>query len=125
MRVGRQPKVDDFLFPDATGKVVHADDPADHGEDQYEWSGRGPAAAAQLLLEAVADRDERSVELASTLARAVLDRDAVYNARQLDALIRNRSPFALVRAVKPAETLLLAEPTGADVARARASGRRS
>ncbi len=95
----------------------------DHSAAHIAWSASGPAGAARRLLEAVADGDERSVELASALA--VLESEVVRRAGQLGELLRSRSPFALVRAVELAETVLLAEPTGTDVARAPSSGRRS
>jgi hypothetical protein len=63
---------------------------------------------ARDLLVAVADGEDRSVELASALARAVLDDPIVMRAIALEELLRTRSPFALVRAVELAEDLLAA-----------------
>jgi hypothetical protein len=58
------------------------------------------------LLVAVADGEERSVALASELARAVLNDPVVRRALALEELLRTRSPFALVRAVELAEQVM-------------------
>lgn len=70
-------------------------------------SGGARAAVAKELLVAVADGDERSLEIATALAHAVLDNETFRRARQLEELVRTRSPFALVRAVELAESLLI------------------
>lgn len=67
--------------------------------------------SARELLVAVADGDERSVALAGDLVRAVLDDPMVRQAAALEALLKTRSPFALVRAVELAERLLKLEST--------------
>jgi hypothetical protein len=67
--------------------------------------------SARDLLVAVADGEERSVELAGALARAVLEDAIVQRAIALEELLRMRSPFALVRAVELAEALLEARAT--------------
>ena len=80
----------------------------DQGRDQETKPnfGRGLEAAAERLLQAVADGAPESVELARELVGAVLEDAIVQRAVQLDLLLREQSPLALVRAVALAESVL-------------------
>ena len=60
-------------------------------------------ATALELLVAVGRGEERSFELARTLARGILDDAVVKRAMVLEALLREGSAFALVRPVELAE----------------------
>jgi hypothetical protein len=80
---------------------------------------------AEELLHAVAGGDERSLELASRLAQAVLEDDVVERARQLEKLVLSRSPFALVRAVELAERIVIHEHPALLLPPARASAKKS
>jgi hypothetical protein len=60
---------------------------------------------ARAFLVAVADGDLRSLPLAEDLADAVLGEPLVEKALALKRLLRERSPFALLRAVELAEAL--------------------
>jgi hypothetical protein len=70
-----------------------------------------PGLAGELL-EAVAEGRPESVEMAQRIAEAVLDLPLVRRAAVLRDLLRDGSPFALVRAVELAE-LVLGEPAAA------------
>jgi hypothetical protein len=60
---------------------------------------------ARAFLVAVADGDLRSLPLAEDLADAILGEPLVEKAQMLKCLLRERSPFALLRAVELAEAL--------------------
>jgi hypothetical protein len=60
---------------------------------------------ARAVLTAVAEGDMEGLRMADELADAVLSQHLVERARVLKRLLRERSPFALVRAVELAELL--------------------
>jgi hypothetical protein len=84
----------------------------DHGPDQArdhrtKLAGPNLAEVAGALLKAVAEGDANaSLALASELAAAVLDAPIFTKAGELQRLLGDRSPFALVRAVELARTVL-------------------
>jgi len=63
-------------------------------------------AAAEAVLAAVAGGSQSSFELAAEMVMSVLEEPLVRMAVALDALLKAKSPFALVRAVELAEHLL-------------------
>jgi hypothetical protein len=94
-----------------SGTERHRDHARDQSPDHETKTELGLGALAEELLVAIADGEERSLDLAAALVRAVLDDPSVRRARQLDELLRTRSPFALVRAVELAETFLTKRTT--------------
>jgi hypothetical protein len=82
------------------------EDPRDQALDQgQDHETKGLVLVSVDLLEAVAAGSTTAVDLAHALARTVLDTPVVHRARELDQLLKARSPFALVRAVELAELL--------------------
>jgi hypothetical protein len=64
------------------------------------------------LLRAVAEGAAESVELAKELVNAVLADEMMRRAIELDRLLRERGPLALVRAVTLAESVLQVRELG-------------
>jgi hypothetical protein len=89
-----------------SGTERHLRPKLDQGRDQETKPIFGLEAAAERLLRAVAEGRPESVELARELVGAVLKDAIVQRAVQLDLLLREQSPLALVRAVELAESVL-------------------
>jgi hypothetical protein len=101
-----EPSATKNLAPSGTER--HDDQTSDQARDQATKPifGRALEAAAERLLQAVADGAPESVELAKELVVVVLADDTVKRAVTLDELLRRHSPLALVRAVELAELVL-------------------
>ncbi len=95
-----------------SGTERHQDQTLDHVPDHETKNNFGPVYCARELLEAVAAGEERSVELAAELVKAVLADATVKRALALEELLKTRSPFALVRAVELAEVCIQSRGTG-------------
>jgi hypothetical protein len=91
--------------PARSGTERHRDQERDQVRDQVTNSG-DLVALASALLEAVAAGRAESLELALHLAEGVLDIALARRAMALRDLLKERSPFALVRAVELAEGVL-------------------
>jgi hypothetical protein len=100
---------DTLLTPVAASSCtgLHRDHDRDHGSD-HETTVSGPslASVAEAVLSAIASGSTSSLELTAKLVEALLAEPVLREAMELDGLLRTRSPFALVRAVALAETLL-------------------
>ena len=88
------------------GTEVHRDQGQDQGADHETKENFGLVVLARELLVAVAAGEERSVEIAASLARGVLGDPMVKRAIVVEEMVRTRSPFALMRAVELAEVIL-------------------
>ena len=88
------------------GTERHRDQNSDQSADHETKEKFGHAQAAERLLAAVAEGLPESVERARELLAAVLGDALVRRAMQLDVLLREGSPLALVRAVELAEVVL-------------------
>jgi hypothetical protein len=95
----------------------HVRDQARDHETKPDFGLLGLGRVAVDLLQAVADGREESFALAHELVAAVLDVPVVRRARELEELLKTRSPFALVRAVELAEALGMGERPVAQGAR--------
>ena len=88
-------------------------DQADHGSDHrpdHETKGEfWSARIARDLLEKIAVGDPESLVFVEKLVAAVLDDPLVQRALEVQRLVRERSPFVLVRAIELAEGVLGAE----------------
>jgi hypothetical protein len=94
-----------------SGTERHRDQSLDQARDHETKPTLGLEEAAERLLRAVADGLPESAELARRLVTVVLADALVRRALELDALLREASPLALVRAVELAESALLILPT--------------
>ena len=99
--VGPQTKI---LAPNGTER--HRDQNSDQSADHETKENFGHEQAAERLLAAVADGLPESVERARELAAAVLRDAVVRRAVQLEVLLREGNPLALVRAVELAAVIL-------------------
>ncbi len=113
---GPQTKI---LAPNGTAR--HRDQNSDQSADHETKEKFGHEdEAAERLLEAVAEGLPESVERARALVAAVLGDAIVRRAVQLEVLLREGSPLALVRAVELAEVVLRSNTKlGARAERAR------
>jgi hypothetical protein len=102
-----------------SGTERHAGPKLDQAADHETKRIFGLEAAAERLLQAVAEGKAESVELARGLVAAVLGNDTVKRAVALDELLRKQSPLALVRAVELAEGLQLQDGVTAKRAASR------
>jgi hypothetical protein len=82
--------------PAPEGTEWHRDQGGDQGRDH--GGGLGLGELAERLLAAVAEGSMSSFELARSLAAAVVELAIVRRAQALDGLLKEGSPFALVRA---------------------------
>lgn len=86
---------------------LHRDHASDHGSDHATiLSGPRTLGAAQALLVAIAGGSPASFDLALRLSQSVVEEPVFRQAVALAALLRGKSPFALVRAVALAEAVL-------------------
>jgi hypothetical protein len=92
---------------------LHADHGLDHGGD-HGTTTVGPQleALTTAVLEGIAKGDPEAVVLADRMSAALLDVPLVRRALTLHELLRDRSPFALVRAVELARDLLALDVIG-------------
>jgi hypothetical protein len=91
--------------PARNGTERHRDQERDQVRDQVTNSG-DLVALASAVLDAVAAGRTESLDLALQLAETVLDVPLIRRATVLRDLLKERSPFALVRAVELAEGVL-------------------
>jgi hypothetical protein len=92
------------LAPNGTER--HRDQDSDQTADHETKEDFGHEQAAERLLEAIAGGLPESVERARQLVEAVLGDAIVRRAVQLEVLLGEGSPLALVRAVELAEVVL-------------------